>query len=179
MKFNLWTFILDNLDAAGVIAGYVSISIIGFALISQIAKKKITQTKGNFRQKWTHSLIGSFMGAVPGCGATIIVATLYKNKKISFGGLLASFISTLGEGYFVLLGASNEVDISGNLKAYVIITLFGLITGFIIGLAFDIFGFKSKNKNQQETIIEIKHIDKLKDNNLISFIKKITFYIIL
>ena len=38
------------------------------------------------------------MGAVPGCGATIIVATLYKNKKISFGGLLASFISTLGEG---------------------------------------------------------------------------------
>ena len=87
------------------------------------------------------------MGAIPGWGATIIVATLYKNKKISFGGLLASFISTLGEGSFVLLGASNEVDISGNLKAYVIITLFGLITGFIFGIAFDIFGFKSDNKN--------------------------------
>ena len=40
MKFNLWTFSLDNLEAAGVIAGYVSISIIGFALISQIAKKR-------------------------------------------------------------------------------------------------------------------------------------------
>ena len=179
MKFNFWTFCLENLDAAGAIAGYVSISIIGFTLISRIVKKQIKYNTGNFKPKWTHALIGSFMGAVPGCGATIIVASLYKNKKISFGGLLASFISTLGEGSFVLLGSSNEVDISGNLKAYVIITLFGLITGFIIGLAFDIFGFKSKNKNQQETIIEIKHIDKLKDNNSISFIKKITFYAII
>ena len=76
-------------------------------------------------------------------------------------GLLALFISTLGEGSFVLLGASNEVDISGNLKAYVIITLFGLITGFIIGLALTFLAL-NQNKNQQETIIEIKHIDKLR-----------------
>ena len=179
MKFNFWTFCLENLEAAGAIAGYVSISIIGFTLISRIVKKRIKYNTGNFKPKWTHALIGSFMGAVPGCGATIIVATLYKNKKISFGGLLASFISTLGEGSFVLLGASNEADISGNLKAYVIITLFGLITGFIFGLAFDIFGFQSKNKNQQETIIENKHLDKLKDNNSISFIKKIAFYAII
>ena len=179
MRFNLWTFCLENLDAAGAIAGYVSISIIGFALISLVAKKRIKNNTGNFKPKWTHPLIGSLMGAIPGCGATIIVATLYKNKKISFGGLLASFISTLGEGSFVLLGASNEVDISGNLKAFFIITLFGLITGFIFGIAFDIFGFKSEDKNQQETIIEDKHPYKIKHNNSIFFIKKMAFYSII
>lgn len=34
MEFNLWGFILDNLEAAGVIGGYVSISIIGVALLT-------------------------------------------------------------------------------------------------------------------------------------------------
>ena len=38
------------------------------------------------------SINSSLMGALR-MWATIIVATLYKNKKISFGGLLASFIA--------------------------------------------------------------------------------------
>ncbi len=34
MEFSFSSFILDNLEAAGAIGGYVSLSIIGFALIS-------------------------------------------------------------------------------------------------------------------------------------------------
>ena len=41
MKFSLSAFVLDNLESAGAIGGYVSISIIGFAIISYITKKKI------------------------------------------------------------------------------------------------------------------------------------------
>ena len=40
MKFDFWTFVLDNLEAAGTIGGYVSLSIIGFALVSFAAKKR-------------------------------------------------------------------------------------------------------------------------------------------
>ena len=39
MEFSLWSFILDNLEAAGAIGGYVSISIVGFALISFVRKR--------------------------------------------------------------------------------------------------------------------------------------------
>ena len=37
MEFKFDEFVLNNLEAAGVIGGYVSISIIGFAIISFIA----------------------------------------------------------------------------------------------------------------------------------------------
>ena len=55
-----------------------------------------------------------YSGVIPGCGGTIVASTLYNNNKLSFGGLLAAFITTLGEGSFVLLGASSEADVAAN-----------------------------------------------------------------
>ena len=179
MQFNLWLFILDNLEAAGAIGGYVSLSIIGFALISFATKQKHNKVASQIGPKWIHPIIGSFLGAIPGCGATIVVASLYKNKKISFGGLFATFISTLGEGSFVLLGASNEADVAGNLKAYATITIFGLIAGVIFGYLFDIFGFKSNSETNQQKNIEDKNL-KIKQNFLSRIlIENIGFYAII
>jgi len=179
MEFNFWSFILDNLESAGAIGGYVSISIIGFALISFATKKRHDNAASQIGPKWLHPIIGSFLGAIPGCGATIVVASLYKNKKISFGGLFATFISTLGEGSFVLLGASNEADVAGNLKAYLIITIFGLIAGVVFGYLFDIFGFRAVSENNQENNIEGQNLQR-KQNTLAGiFIENLGFYAII
>ena len=179
MEFNLWSFILDNLQSAGAIGGYVSLSIIGFALISFATKKRHDSVASQIGPKWAHPIIGSFLGAIPGCGATIVVASLYKNKKISFGGLFATFISTLGEGSFVLLGASNEADVAGNLKAYVIITIFGLIAGVIFGYLFDILGFRAVSENNQAKHIEPQNL-QIKKNTLSGiFIENLGFYAII
>ncbi len=183
MEFNIWLFILDNLEAAGAIGGYVSLSIIGFSLITFATKNRHSNLGSQIGPKWTHPIIGSFLGAIPGCGATIVVSSLYKNKKISFGGLFATFISTLGEGSFVLLGASDEADVMGNLKAYAIITIFGLIAGVIFGYLFDFFEFRSNSENNLENNIVEKSI-QIKSNNSAGilediFIKKIGFYSIL
>ena len=162
MEFKIWSFILDNLQAAGAIGGYVSLSIIGFALISFATKKNHGKLVSQIGPKWTHPVIGSLLGSIPGCGATIVVASLYKNNKISFGGLFATFISTLGEGSFVLLGASSEANVVGNLKAYAIITIFGLISGIILGYLSDLFGFRACSVNNQSNqnnnqVLQIKH----------------------
>jgi len=179
MEFNLWSFILDNFEAAGAIGGYVSISIIGFALISLITKKNHDNVARQIGPKWTHPIVGSLLGAIPGCGATIVVASLYKNQKISFGGLFATFISTLGEGSFVLLGASNESDVAGNLEAYATITIFGLIAGFVFGFLFDILGFRANFKNNKEHYKEDQKI-QIKQGTLVGlFVDKIGFYSIL
>ena len=179
MEFHLWSFVLDNLEAAGAIGGYVSLSIIGFALISWVVKKKYNKVAGQISPKWSHPIMGSLLGAVPGCGATIVVSSLYKNNKISFGGLFAAFISTLGEGSFVLLGASNEADVAGNLQAYAIITVIGLITGIIFGYLFDIFGFRVKHERHQDNYKEVKDIQK-KQNPLVGrFIEQFGFYAII
>ena len=74
MEFDLGSFILVNLEAAGAIGGYVSLSIIGFALISFASRKKYDKVASQIGPKWTHPIIGSFLGAIPGCGATIVVA---------------------------------------------------------------------------------------------------------
>ena len=180
MKFNLWSFILDNLEAAGAIASYVSISIIGFALISFATKNRHHNLESRIGRKWTHPIIGSLLGAIPGCGATIVVASLYKNKKISFGGLFASFISTLGEGSFVLLGASSEADVVGNLKAYILISIFGLIAGIIFGYLSDLFGIRTKVENHIATQIDSRSLQKNQNNSpLAIFIERLWIYAII
>ena len=179
MEFNLISFILDNLEAAGAIGGYVSLSIIGFALISFVIKKRNNNVSVQIGPKWTHPIIGSFLGAIPGCGATIVVASLYKNKNISFGGLLATFLSTLGEGSFVLLGASNEASVAGNLKAYIIITIFGIVAGVVFGYFFDIIGFRAKSENIQQKNNEDLDHSKRKNTSISIFVQKLGFYAIL
>ena len=179
MEFHLWSFILDNLEAAGVIAGYVSLSIIGFSLISFLVKRRNIRLSNLMGPKWTHPLIGSLFGAIPGCGATIVIASFYKNKKISFGGLLAAFISTLGEGSFVLLGVSSEADVLGNLNVYATITIIGLITGFFLGYIFDLFGFKGNPENQHQEFRENKSSQKEANALAEIIIEKIGVYSIL
>ena len=179
MEFNFWVFILDNLEAAGAIGAYVSLSIIGFSLISFATKRRDGKLADQIGPKWTHPIIGSFLGAIPGCGATIVVASLYKNKNISFGGLFATFISTLGEGSFILLGASNEADVAGNLKAYATITIFGLVAGVVFGYLSDIFGFRANSRNDQETRKEDQGL-KIEQNTLSGvFIENLGFYAII
>ena len=177
MNFEIWSFILENLDASGGIGGYVSISIVGFALISFITKKRLKEKLNPIYNKWTYSGIGSLLGAIPGCGATIVVASLYKNKKISFGGLFASFISTLGEGSFVLLGASSEAaDIKGNITAYITITLIGLVVGFVAGFICDYFDINPKYEQQHRFHTHNNTIETKKNNYLSVFIDKVGFY---
>ena len=179
MEFNIWSFILDNLEAAGAIGGYVSISIIGFAIISFTTKNRIDDLANQVGPKSIHPIIGSFLGAIPGCGATIVVASLYKNKKISFGGLFATFISTLGEGSFVLLGASDEADVVGNLKAYATITIIGLVAGIIFGYLSDILRLRENTENNKENYVE-KQNHLTKKNTLSSiFIETLGFYAII
>ncbi|MEM1121515.1 MAG: putative manganese transporter [Bacteroidota bacterium] len=178
MEFDIGSFILDNLEAAGAIGGYVSISIIGFALITFFTKdrQKIASQIG---PKWTHPIIGSFLGAIPGCGATIVVSSLYKNKKISFGGLFATFISTLGEGSFVLLGASDEADVAGNLKAYATITIFGLIAGIIFGYLADVSGWRISADSIQDNPEGNKNLQTKQNTLAGQFIENVGFYAII
>ncbi|NRA66150.1 MAG: arsenic efflux protein [Pseudobacteriovorax sp.] len=135
------SFTLDNLEASGVIGGYVAISIIGFALIGFALKDKM-QNMARLGPKWAQPIIGAIFGIIPGCGGTIVVSTMYKNGQVSFGALLAAFTATLGEGSFVLLGASDESSVAGNLTAFFIVNIIGFVLGIILGYGADLLGFR-------------------------------------
>lgn len=139
MDFNIWRFTLETLEAAGVIGGYVSLSIIGVSLITYATRGKLSKYK-QVGPSGFHPIIGALLGLIPGCGATIVVSSMYKNKKISFGGLFAAFIATLGEGSFVLLGASDEASVVANLKAFFIVNLVGAVAAILFGYLVDSVG---------------------------------------
>ena len=179
MDFDLWSFVLDNLEAAGVIGGYVSISIVGVALISLATKGK-TQSVGQIGPRWAQPIIGAFFGVIPGCGGTIVVSSMYKNNKISFGGLFAAFITTLGEGSFVLLGASDEAQVAANLKAFFIVNIIGFVVGIILGYVVDAIGYKINPDKLLESINEEHQYQSEKDNGVGQLIvDKYGFYVIL
>lgn len=120
------------------------------------------------------------MGIIPGCGATIVVSSMYKNRKISFGGLFATFIATLGEGSFVLLGASDEADVAANLSAFVIVNVVGFVVGVSLGFAVDAFGFKASGEAVTEEASADKHShDDTASPFVKMFVEQIGFYILL
>ena len=179
MEFKFGEFFLNNLEAAGAIGGYVSISIIGFAIFSYIAKKKFNKPTSKFGPRWFHPIVGSLFGSIPGCGATIVASSLYKNGKISFGGLFATFISTLGEGSFVLLGASDEAKVEANLEAYLIITVFGFITGIVFGYLVDFASFRHDFTHEQRELIVEQSSTKDQYYFIEKFIDELGFYLIM
>ena len=176
MEFDLWTFILDNLEAAGVIGGYVSISIIGFALITYATQEKF-HTSPQLGPKWVQPIIGALLGVIPGCGGTIVASSMYRKQKLSFGGLFAAFITTLGEGSFVLLGASDEADVASNLRAFAIVTAVGLLVGIVVGYLVDAIGIKKSSSAVAGTA---EHCDDYsKDSLAAKFTDHIGFYLII
>ncbi|AHC14024.1 putative manganese transporter [Salinispira pacifica] len=179
MDFNLWEFILGNLEAAGVIGGYVSISIIGVGLITFATREKLSGDR-QIGPKWAHPLIGGLLGIIPGCGATIVVSSMYKKKKITFGGLLATFVATLGEGSFVLLGASDEADVAANLTAFLVVNAVGLVVGVILGYVADGIGFRKHIGEAPEPVeAEATHEHKTSSPFVNTLVENVGFYLLL
>jgi hypothetical protein len=178
MAFDLWTFILENLGAAGVIGGYVSISIIGVSIMTFATKGKLSG-QNQLGPNWAHPIIGALLGAIPGCGATIIVSSMYKNQKISFGGLFATFIATLGEGSFVLLGASDEASVTANLTAFIFVNLIGITVAIISGYLIDAFGIRFSTNEIPAPQLEERCHSKKVTQVAHRFIEQIGFYIII
>ncbi len=99
------------------------------------------KTNGNFtyiisKNKKLQPLIGGLIGSIPGCGGTLAIMPLYIQKKLSFGAIIASLISSMGDAAFIL--------IASNLKLYIFVTVVGLITGVITGYIVDLFNLELK-----------------------------------
>jgi hypothetical protein len=65
------------------------------------------QTQGEWqkalhRHRWRQYLLGSILGAVPGCLGAFTVVSLYSHQVLSFGALVAAMIATSGDEAFVM-----------------------------------------------------------------------------
>ena len=100
---------------------------------SNKSKKKIANA-GKFGP-----VIGSFFGAIPQCGFSVMATNLYATRIISIGTLISIYLSTSDEMLPILL--SEKAHISLIIKFLLVKIIIGMISGIIID-----FKLKKKDK---------------------------------
>lgn len=138
-------FILPLLgEALFSIIVWVVIAFIATQFILFFFKDKIIAAIKN--NKTLEILFSSLLGFIPGCGGSIFLIPLYKEKIITFGALCAAFITTLGETTFILLFF--------NPMAFLIFSALSFIVAIVVGYLINIYNFESKLNLNTEKVNE-------------------------
>ncbi len=77
--------------------------------------------------------IAAFLGALPGCGPTIIVATRFAAGQTSFGALVAAMAATMGDAAFLVLARAPPVGLLLIGMGFVV----GCLSGWIVDAIHD------------------------------------------
>ena len=101
------------------------------------------KTSGNIvnileNNKRIQPIIGAILGIIPGCGGSIILIPLYVKNKVSFGALVATLVSSMGDAAFIL--------ISTDIKSYLGVSLISFVTAIICGYIVDMLHLDKKLK---------------------------------
>jgi hypothetical protein len=123
-----------NIIRESMVDAYLAVSVfVGFTLMVFIGLDSLTKFDiHSFLEKTKnfHVPIGSFLGAIPGCGGAIIVVTQYIQGRISFGSLVAVLTATMGDAAFLILA----MEPSTGLLIFVLGIFVGTISGYVVDL---------------------------------------------
>ena len=116
------------------VGSLISMSILLFGFINY-------KTSGSFvdiisRNKKLQPLFGSLLGALPGCGGSIILMPLFVSSKVTFGTIIASLIASMGDSAFLMM--------TTDFKAYILVTFISFLVGILTGYIVDYFKMEEK-----------------------------------
>ncbi len=138
----------------GVFVGAVLL-IFGYINYKESGKfvEKIQDSK-----RW-QPIIGALMGLSPGCGGAIFVMPLFIKNTVSFGTVIATLISTMGDSAFVI--------ISKMPFHYILVSIISFITAVITGYIVDYFkiGEKLKLNIKRMSVEKQKEVHKKYNHN--------------
>ena len=130
-----------------------SVLIFAFVFLFHVILSFIETPVSNFliKRKKTSPIFGALFGLIPQCGTSVVAADLYIKKLITFGTLIAVFLSCSDEALLILLSSWNE-------KTLAIFPLIGLklAAGILFGLLIDLI-------IRKQTLEEVDHIEEKKE----------------
>lgn len=88
---------------------------------------------------------GALLGGLPGCGGAIVAVTQFSRGRLSFGGVVATLTSTMGDAMFLLLAREPMTAVI----VFIISGTAGIITGYIVD-AIHGEGFLQPNESTNE-----------------------------
>lgn len=146
------------------------IKILPYLLITftilEIIEHRLDNEKILSKNKKFGPIIGGLLGSLPQCGFSAMASSLFSNKVITLGTLIAIFLSTSDEMLPIML--SEKVKVLSLLKIVGLKVLIGIIIGLIIDLI-----YKSKNNktNSIENLCDKDNCHCDKDGLILSSIK--------
>lgn len=126
------------------VGALISISILLFSYINH-------KTRGRFidiisENRIYQPLLGAIMGILPGCSGSIIIIPLFIKNKVSFGTIVASLISSMGDSAFLL--------IASDINLYIKISFISLIAAITTGYLVDILNIGTNLNIKEENIYQ-------------------------
>lgn len=97
----------------------------------------------------TSVLYASFLGCVPQCGFSSVVADLYSEKHVSLGTLIAVFVATSDEAIPLML--TNSSKILDMLLLIAIKIVLAVVFGYAVDFSVKLF---AKRKSQKTSVVE-------------------------
>ena len=134
---SLYDAILDCLKVAPVL-------FLAYLLVSALSHDHSHKfSKFLAKNKKTSVLYASFLGCVPQCGFSSVIADLYSEKRVSIGSLVAVFVATSDEAIPIMLSHSNKIlDMIILIGIKIVLAIFW---GYLIDLSLSMF----KNKKHK------------------------------
>jgi hypothetical protein len=154
MKFSIF----DIIQLTLMVSGFVLSMMLIIEYINVVSRGKWTQS---FQKSGTFQLIVStILGIVPGCAGDFVVVSLYIHKIINFASLLIATIVTIGDEAFVMIALIPFTA----LKLTGILTVLGLISGFIVNKYFKNINFIKTHEYHFQTHEEEEGLPFMKGN---------------
>ena len=108
------------------------------------------------KNKNTSVLYASFLGCVPQCGFSSVIADLYSEKKVSIGTLIAVFVATSDEAIPIMISSHDHiVDMLILIGIKILLALFW---GYLIDLSIGLF--KRKKAVSHAAQAKIRYANK-------------------
>ncbi|NHC14581.1 putative manganese transporter [Motilibacter deserti] len=121
--------LLPLADAFLEVGVFVAVLVVAFGVAQWRYGDRVTGFLQRHRR--IAPVVGALLGVIPGCGAEIILATLYARRSVSFGTVVAALVATTGDAAWVLLAGAPTFT----LKLHLLTFALGLATGYAVDAA--------------------------------------------
>lgn len=136
--------LLDALKDSALVLAFVFVFHLLLSFIEDKLSKFLTKN-----QKLS-PLLGSLFGIIPQCGTSVLAGDLYIKRYITFGTLVAVFLSCSDEAILVLLTKPSE-------KTIWVLPLIAskFVIGFVIGYLIDLIYRKQQINQPEEELTDV------------------------
>jgi len=154
--------LLDALKDTAIVIPILYLAYLLVGYFSHNSSKKYSKILHHTKK--AGPLVGAFLGCVPQCGFSSVMAQLYSNRVVTLGTLFAVFIATSDEAIPLMIAKPEYIPRLLLLLLFKII--FAVIIGYAVDLCLRLFVKKSTIKAQNSSKFD-KNISESKDGQAI------------